>query len=50
MIVVRLAMHNVIAASPNAIPSAGVDTTSSEDPDGFETKSITDINIWDDEW
>jgi hypothetical protein len=50
MIVVRLAMHNVIAASPNTPPSTPVDTSDSYNPGSFDTKGVTDINIWDDEW
>ena len=51
MLVVRLAMTKPLLA---ATSNPGVTTSNSDDdavaPSYFETKGITDVNIWDDEW
>ena len=31
-------------------PTLGVDTGDSEDPNNFDAKGISDVNIWDEEW
>ena len=49
MLVVRLAMTKPLATSdPNVKMSNSDDDAVA--PSYFETKGITDVNIWDDEW
>ena len=50
MIVVRLSMNNIIAASPNTPPSTPVNTSDPYNPNDFNTKGISDVNVWDNEW
>ena len=43
---IRLGAHNVLAASPNVT----VDTTGSVDAANVEVKSVSDQNVWNEEW
>ena len=47
MVVVSLSMSKFIAASA---PGAGINTSGSQDADKLDVKSVSDVNVWDDEW
>ena len=48
MVVVSLSMSKFIAVSGG--PSAGIDRNSSQAAESLDVKSVSDVNVWDDEW
>ena len=50
MLTVQLSTMRMMATSIDSAPTPGVDTSNPAAPNTFDTKGISDVNVWDNEW